>query len=203
MKKIFSIRYIIAIATLFVIIGATSVITTAADPQIVVLLPFKINAEKDLTYLQNGIFDMLSSRLTDPGKVMVLSRAEIDTALAGSPGPQDEAAARSLGETLGGKAETFMGLAGMGDLILTCTDDQSRNRRLGLGIGRGEQVEQVISAIGQEVEGFKTAREVHKRAGELGVSMPITEQVYAVLYQGQDPHQAVRQLLEREPRAES
>jgi len=107
-----------------------------------------------------------------------------------------------LGEVLGGKTETFMGLAGMGDLILTCTDDQSRNRRLGLGIGRGEAIEDVISAIGQEVEGYQTTRELFHRAKMLGVSMPITEQVYAVLHQGQDPALAVKQLLERQPRAE-
>ncbi|MCP4008159.1 MAG: NAD(P)-dependent glycerol-3-phosphate dehydrogenase [Proteobacteria bacterium] len=107
-----------------------------------------------------------------------------------------------LGAKLGGKTETFMGLAGMGDLILTCTDDQSRNRRLGLGIGRGESIQQVVKAIGQEVEGYQTTRELYHRAKALGVSMPITDQVYAVLHQGQDPKLAVRQLLERQPKAE-
>ena len=107
-----------------------------------------------------------------------------------------------LGTQLGGKPETFMGLAGMGDLILTCTDDQSRNRRLGLGIGRGETITDVINTIGQEVEGYQTTRELYHLAKSLGVSMPITDQVYAVLHQGQDPKLAVRQLLERQPRAE-
>ncbi len=107
-----------------------------------------------------------------------------------------------LGAKLNGKTETFMGLAGMGDLILTCTDDQSRNRRLGLGIGRGESIQDVIKAIGQEVEGYQTTRELYHRAQALGVSMPITDQVYAVLHQGQDPKLAVRQLLERQPKAE-
>jgi glycerol-3-phosphate dehydrogenase (NAD(P)+) len=107
-----------------------------------------------------------------------------------------------LGARLGGKTETFMGLAGMGDLILTCTDNQSRNRRLGLGIGRGEAMQDVITAIGQEVEGYQTTRELFHRAKALGVSMPITEQVYAVLHEGQDPKLAVRQLLERQPKAE-
>lgn len=107
-----------------------------------------------------------------------------------------------LGAKLGGKTETFMGLAGMGDLILTCTDDQSRNRRLGLGIGRGKGIQDVIREIGQEVEGYQTTRELYHRAKALGVSMPITDQVYAVLHQGQDPKLAVRQLLERQPKAE-
>lgn len=108
-----------------------------------------------------------------------------------------------LGAVLGGKTETFMGLAGMGDLILTCTDDQSRNRRLGLGIGQGKDIQEVIQEIGQEVEGYQTTRELYHRAKELRVSMPITDQVYAVLYEGQDPRQAVRQLLERQPKAEA
>jgi len=107
-----------------------------------------------------------------------------------------------LGAQLGGKLETFMGLAGMGDLILTCTDDQSRNRRLGLGIGRGEEIKHVIADIGQEVEGYHTTRELHHRALKLGISMPITEQVYAVLYEGRDPQQAVRELLQRQPKHE-
>lgn len=107
-----------------------------------------------------------------------------------------------LGAKLGGKPETFMGLAGMGDLILTCTDDQSRNRRLGLGIGRGKDIQGVIEDIGQEVEGYQTTRELYHRAKKLGVSMPITDQVYAVLYQAQDPKLAVRQLLERQPKSE-
>ena len=107
-----------------------------------------------------------------------------------------------LGLQLGGELETFMGLAGMGDLILTCTDDQSRNRRLGLGIGRGEAIDDVIKAIGQEVEGYHTTRELYHRAQSMGINMPITEQVYAVLHEGRDPKQAVKQLLERQPTAE-
>ncbi len=107
-----------------------------------------------------------------------------------------------LGMRLGGEAETFMGLAGMGDLILTCTDDQSRNRRLGLGVGAGRDIQDVIREIGQEVEGYHTAKELHHRAQALGVSMPICEQVYAVLYEGRDPKQGVRTLLERQVTSE-
>ncbi len=90
---------------------------SAADPQRVALLPFKINAEKDLTFLQNGIFDMLSSRLSDPGQVQVLSRAEIDTALAGAVGPQDEAAARKLGQTLAADHVLFGSLTMLGESL--------------------------------------------------------------------------------------
>jgi glycerol-3-phosphate dehydrogenase (NAD(P)+) len=107
-----------------------------------------------------------------------------------------------LGETLGGQRETFMGLAGVGDLVLTCTDDQSRNRRLGLALGRGEQLDAAIKTIGQAVEGVHTAREVVELAHRHGVEMPISEQVNRVLFEGHDPHQAVRELLGRSLKAE-
>ncbi len=108
-----------------------------------------------------------------------------------------------LGLTLGGEPETFMGLGGLGDLVLTCTDDQSRNRRLGLAIGRGETVESAIAEIGQVVEGVEAAREIHQMAMERGVEMPITEQVAEVLHHGKDPHAAVHDLLQRDLTTES
>ncbi len=108
-----------------------------------------------------------------------------------------------LGVELGGQPETFMGLAGLGDLLLTCTDDQSRNRRVGLALGRGEKLEQAMITIGQAVEGVKSAPEVFKLSQELGVEMPISEQVYGVLYEGLAPQQAVEALLGREQKAET
>ncbi len=108
-----------------------------------------------------------------------------------------------LGEALGAKRETFMGLAGVGDLILTATDDQSRNRRLGLGLGRGRTVAELKAEIGQEIEGILSARLIWQLAVKLGVEMPIVEQVYALLYQGAKPQEAVRQLLLRERKPEA
>ncbi len=107
-----------------------------------------------------------------------------------------------LGETLHGQRETFMGLAGLGDLVLTCTDDQSRNRRLGLALGQGKLLEEALAAIDQVVEGVQTAREVHDLALSQGVDMPITEQVYAVLYDARKPKDAVQALLNRDQKAE-
>lgn len=107
-----------------------------------------------------------------------------------------------LGTRLGGRTETFMGLTGLGDLTLTCTDDQSRNRRLGLALAEGLNVEQARQRIGQEVEGLGTTREVFHIAQKLGVEMPITEQTYQVLYAGLDPRKAVSQLLTRAARSE-
>jgi glycerol-3-phosphate dehydrogenase (NAD(P)+) len=108
-----------------------------------------------------------------------------------------------LGARLGGQRETFMGLAGLGDLVLTCTDDQSRNRRLGLALGRGVQRDAAIEAIGQEVEGVHTAREVVALARRHGVEMPISEQVCRVLFEGHDPRTAVQELLGRALKPES
>ncbi|AGA92330.1 glycerol-3-phosphate dehydrogenase [Thioflavicoccus mobilis 8321] len=107
-----------------------------------------------------------------------------------------------LGVALGGRRETFMGLAGLGDLVLTCTDDQSRNRRMGLALAKGRSVAEVRREIGQEVEGVLTARSVYASARRLGVEMPISEQVYRVLYEGATPEQATRALLERDSKAE-
>ena len=108
-----------------------------------------------------------------------------------------------LGTKLGGHRETFMGLAGVGDLVLTCTDDQSRNRRLGLALGRGIALDQAVADIGQAVEGLHTAKEVDELARSHEVDMPITQQVKRVLYDGEEAADAVDALLAREPKAEN
>jgi glycerol-3-phosphate dehydrogenase (NAD(P)+) len=108
-----------------------------------------------------------------------------------------------LGRALGARRDTFMGLAGLGDLVLTCTDDQSRNRRFGLALGRGIPAAQALAEIGQVVEGRATAREVRRLAQRHGVEMPIVEQAYQVLWQQRSPRAAVHALLARTPKAES
>ncbi|NOR51801.1 MAG: NAD(P)H-dependent glycerol-3-phosphate dehydrogenase [Gammaproteobacteria bacterium] len=107
-----------------------------------------------------------------------------------------------LGEALGGHGETLMGLSGLGDLVLTCTDNQSRNRRVGLGLGKGQALAEVIDEIGQAVEGVKSAPEIYRVAREHKVDMPIAEQVYRVLYEGLSAKDAVVGLLERAPKSE-
>jgi glycerol-3-phosphate dehydrogenase (NAD(P)+) len=108
-----------------------------------------------------------------------------------------------LGLALGANQETFMGLAGMGDLVLTCTDDQSRNRRFGLALARGDDVKTARAAIGQVVEGYFAAKAVNSVAKSLDVSMPIVEQIYRVLYEGVSPRKAVAELMARPIMAES
>lgn len=102
-----------------------------------------------------------------------------------------------LGIALGAKAETFTGLTGLGDLVLTCTDDQSRNRRTGIALGKGKDLETVVKEIGQVVEGVATAKEVVALAQKLNIDMPITGQVYNVLYQSASPKDAVDALFNR------
>ncbi len=107
-----------------------------------------------------------------------------------------------LGTHLGGQRDTFMGLAGVGDLVLTCTDDQSRNRRLGLALGRGIALDEAVQTIGQAVEGLHTARELNNVAEHQGIDMPITHQVKRVLFDNKSPAAAVDTLLSRDAKPE-
>ena len=107
-----------------------------------------------------------------------------------------------LGLKMGAQAETFMGLAGLGDLVLTCTDNQSRNRQMGLALADGLSIDEARIKIGQAVEGVKTAREAWLLAQQYNVDMPIIEQAYRVLYEAKPPKEAVHDLLNREARAE-
>ncbi len=107
-----------------------------------------------------------------------------------------------LGAALGAQPETFMGMAGLGDLVLTCTDNQSRNRRFGLALGQGKDVDTAQTDIGQVVEGYCNTKEVWMLAKRMGVEMPIVEQIYQVLYQGKDARLAAQDLLARDKKME-
>jgi len=107
-----------------------------------------------------------------------------------------------LGAALNAKPETLMGLAGAGDLILTCTGDLSRNRQLGLKLGAGKSLEQALEEIGQVVEGVNSAVEVQRLAIEHDINMPISEQVNGIIHKGWDPVEGVARLLAREQKAE-
>ncbi|XBS69938.1 NAD(P)H-dependent glycerol-3-phosphate dehydrogenase [Acerihabitans sp. KWT182] len=102
-----------------------------------------------------------------------------------------------LGAALGAIPGTFMGMAGLGDLVLTCTDNQSRNRRFGMLLGQGVDVQTAQDRIGQVVEGYRNTKEVLALAGRYGVEMPITEQIYQVLYRNKNAHEAALSLLGR------
>jgi glycerol-3-phosphate dehydrogenase (NAD(P)+) len=104
-----------------------------------------------------------------------------------------------LSEALGGRRETLMGLSGLGDLVLTCTGDLSRNRRVGLALAKGNALSAILDELGHVAEGVTTARDVRALCSELRVDMPICDAVYRVLYESLPPRRAVEELLAREP----
>lgn len=107
-----------------------------------------------------------------------------------------------LNAALGGRAETLMGLAGLGDLVLTSTGDLSRNRRLGLALGRGQSLAEAVREIGQVVESVQTVDEVMRLAQRAGVELPISELVQRVLHEEITPREGLKIILSREQKAE-
>ena len=144
-------------------------------------------AVKNILAIATGISDGLGLGLNARAALITRGLAEITR----------------LGIALGGRAETFMGLAGVGDLILTCTGDLSRNRRVGLALAQGKNLQQVVAELGHVAEGVYCAEAVAARARACGVEMPITNAVAGVLFDGDSPQRMVAQLLARDPREES
>jgi glycerol-3-phosphate dehydrogenase (NAD(P)+) len=107
-----------------------------------------------------------------------------------------------LGQALGGRLETFMGLTGMGDLILTCTGDLSRNRRVGMALAQGKPLAQIVQELGHVAEGVRCAQAVQTLSRQLNVEMPISNAIADVLFKGDSPVQMVRNLLARDAKAE-
>ena len=108
-----------------------------------------------------------------------------------------------LGVALGGRAETFSGLSGIGDMIVTCCSGHSRNRHVGEELGRGKALEQIIEDMGMVVaEGVKTSESAYELAEKVGAETPIIREVYASLYEDKDPRVVVRDLMTRNPRPE-
>src|SRR5438874_12358424 len=107
-----------------------------------------------------------------------------------------------FGVALGAEGQTFFGLAGLGDLITTCVSRHGRNRRVGERLGRGERLADILAGMSMVAEGVYTARSVHHHALRLGMDLPITAEVYCVLYEGKDPRAAVDDLMLRSPKGE-
>jgi glycerol-3-phosphate dehydrogenase (NAD(P)+) len=108
-----------------------------------------------------------------------------------------------LGVVMGANPMTFAGLSGIGDLVLTCTGDLSRNRMVGLKIGQGMGLDEITKDMNMVAEGIKTSISAYQLAKKMGVVMPLIEQVYEILYQGKDPKSAVRELMTRELKKET
>ncbi len=107
-----------------------------------------------------------------------------------------------LGVAMGGNADTFSGLTGVGDLIVTCTSMHSRNRRAGILIGQGKSVQQALEEVNMVVEGVATTKPAYDLATKLGISMPITQEAYSILFEGKDPRNAVSDLMSRDKKNE-
>jgi len=107
-----------------------------------------------------------------------------------------------LGVAMGGNMQTFYGLAGMGDLVLTCTGGLSRNRTLGTRLGKGEKLDDILKGLKTVAEGVTTARAAQNLARKYNVVMPIVDEVYQLLYEGKDPKRAVKDLMNRELKGE-
>jgi glycerol-3-phosphate dehydrogenase (NAD(P)+) len=107
-----------------------------------------------------------------------------------------------FGVALGAEHQTFFGLAGLGDLITTCVSRHGRNRHVGERLARGEKLADILASMRMVAEGVYTTRSVHDRAARMGIDMPITAEVYRVLYEGKAPLAAVNDLMVREPRSE-
>ncbi|HEY5524056.1 MAG TPA: NAD(P)H-dependent glycerol-3-phosphate dehydrogenase, partial [Clostridium sp.] len=108
-----------------------------------------------------------------------------------------------IGIALGGKAETFYGLTGMGDLIVTCTSMHSRNRRAGILIGEGKTLEEALKEVGMVVEGVKACKAFYELKEKIGVSMPITDVLYKALFLDKNPKECVTELMERDKKSET
>jgi glycerol-3-phosphate dehydrogenase (NAD(P)+) len=143
-------------------------------------------ALKNIMAIATGISDGLGLGLNARAALLTRGLAEIGR----------------YGTALGARAETFMGLAGVGDLVLTCTGDLSRNRRVGLRLAQGESLDAILTSLGHVAEGVACCRAVADSAQRLGVDLPITAAVAAVLFAGRAPRDAVAALLAREPKAE-
>jgi glycerol-3-phosphate dehydrogenase (NAD(P)+) len=144
-------------------------------------------ALKNVLALAAGVLDGME--LGDNTKAALMTRGIVEMA--------------RLGQALGGKAETFSGLSGIGDLIVTCTSRHSRNRHVGEELGKGRKLDDIQREMGLVVaEGVMTANSAHELAQRAGVDTPIINEVYASLYKGKDPRQAVRDLMMRDAKPE-
>jgi glycerol-3-phosphate dehydrogenase (NAD(P)+) len=143
-------------------------------------------ALKNVIGVAAGVCDGL--RFGDNAKAALLTRGLVEIA--------------RFGVALGAEHETFFGLAGLGDLVTTCVSLHGRNRRVGERLGRGEKLAQILSSMAMVAEGVNTTKSVHDKAAKMGIDMPITAEIYRVLYEDKTPLAAVNDLMLREPKSE-
>ncbi|WP_162047350.1 NAD(P)H-dependent glycerol-3-phosphate dehydrogenase [Vibrio taketomensis] len=185
----------------------TAISVASPDAQFVADLQEKIHCSKTFRVYANS--DFIGMQLGGAVKNVIAIGAGMSDGIGFGANARTALITRGLAEmcrlgaALGAQTETFMGMAGLGDLVLTCTDNQSRNRRFGLALGQGKDVDTAQQEIGQVVEGYRNTKEVWMLAQRMGVEMPIVDQIYQVLYQNKDAREAAKDLLARDKKAEA
>ncbi len=180
----------------------TAITLSSADAELCESFSQKLHCSKGFRVYKND--DLIGVQLGGAVKNVIAIGAGLADGLGFGANARTALITRGLAEmsrlglAIGAKQETFMGMSGLGDLVLTCTDNQSRNRRFGLALGQGMSVEAAIESIGQVVEGYRNTDEVRLLSAEHGIEMPICEQIYQVLYKGKSAKEAAVALLSRE-----
>jgi glycerol-3-phosphate dehydrogenase (NAD(P)+) len=183
----------------------TSVVVASADLDLARWLQQHFSTDRFRVYTN---LDVIGVELAGALKNVIGIAAGISDGLGYGDNAKAALLTRGLAEMTrfgvahGAEPQTFAGLAGIGDLITTCMSRYGRNRHVGECLARGEQMSQVVERMTMVAEGVFTARSVHERAARMGLSMPITAEVYRVLYENKDPRQAVNALMLREPKPE-
>jgi glycerol-3-phosphate dehydrogenase (NAD(P)+) len=183
----------------------TSVVAASRDPELARQVQRWFSTDRFRVYTNA---DPLGVELAGALKNVIGVAAGVGDGLGFGDNAKSALLARGLveitrfGAALGADPETFAGLAGLGDLITTCVSRHGRNRRVGERIGRGERLADILASTEMVAEGVYTAHSVHHRALQMGVDMPITAEVYRMLYEGKDPRAAVTDLMTRSPKEE-
>ena len=184
----------------------TAIALASNDPQFADEMQQRIHCSKTFrVYINN---DMVGVQLGGAIKNVIAIGAGVSDGMGFGANARTALITRGLveisrlGASLGADPKTFMGMAGLGDLVLTCTDNQSRNRRFGLALGQGKKADDIIEEIGQVVEGFYNTKEAYLLAQKQGVEMPIVEQIYQMLFEGKSAVDVAKALLGRERKGE-
>ncbi|MDO4431091.1 MAG: NAD(P)H-dependent glycerol-3-phosphate dehydrogenase [Lonepinella koalarum] len=184
----------------------TAISLASTDPQFADEMQQRIHCSKSFRVYLNE--DMVGVQLGGAIKNVIAIGAGISDGMGFGANARTALITRGLAEisrlgaSLGANPNTFMGMAGLGDLVLTCTDNQSRNRRFGLMLGQGKKAEEAIAEIGQVVEGFYNTKEAYLLAQKQRVEMPIVEQIYQMLFCGKQAAEVAKTLLGRERKGE-
>ena len=183
----------------------TAIVAASSDPASAAMVQALLSFENFRLYTND---DLIGTELGGSVKNVMAIAAGMVAGLDFGSNSIAALITRGLAETTrlavkaGGRIETLMGLAGLGDLVLTCTGELSRNRFVGMELGRGRNLSDIVTGMNEVAEGVKTAQAVRRLAARLNVEMPITQEVYRVLYEGKSPREAASELMNRPLRGE-